>query len=279
MYSRSEAFIRGYHDTEIYFQAWESPQAKATLIITHGQGEHSDCYQRVITALESLPLNIYAWDMRGHGRSEGTRGFVKDFDEYIYDYEAFIGFLKKQKEIDKNPVFVLGHSMGGLVQTKALLDHPEWNIRAQILSSPLFALSKKVPAIKDIGAIALNLLTPNVTLWNEIYLTDVTRDPEVLKELEKDPYRHDRISSAAYLGFFKAQRSIQMRLKKLQTPTFMQISTKDPVVSTEKNREFYDGMICEKKKIEYAGRKHEIYNDIEREIVLRDLAEYIQSKI
>ncbi len=279
MHSRSEAFIHGYQDCEIYCQAWEKPQAKASLIITHGQGEHSECYVRVVEALKDLPINIYALDLRGHGRSEGSRGVVKDFDEYVFDLEAFFEFLKKEKQISKEPILMLGHSMGGLIQTKALLDHPEWNIKAQILSSPLFGLTKKVPVAKDLGAIALSMLAPNVTLWNEILPKDLTRDAEVLKEFEKDPYRHDRISSSCYLGFFKAQRSVQVRLKKLQTPTLMQISTKDPVISTEKAREYFDQFICEKKKLEYSSRKHEIYNDIEREVVLHDLVQFIESKI
>ena len=69
MYKRSEGFFKGYQDINLFFQIWDNPNAKGTIIITHGHGEHSEAYHRLTEAFENDPWTFYGWDLRGHGRS------------------------------------------------------------------------------------------------------------------------------------------------------------------------------------------------------------------
>lgn len=280
MLKRSEGFFIGYHDTKIYYQKWEHSNPKALAIITHGQGEHSDCYSRLIEALSPLNLSFIAWDLRGHGRSEGSRGYARDFFEYIHDYELFLHFIQQNSELKKLPQILMAHSMGGLIQMKAVLSSSQDQYLFQTLSAPMFGIGVKVPAYKDFAAKLLYQLAPQVTMWNEITHDFLTRDTSIITEFEKDALRHDKISSGVYLGSLRAMEFIHSKAKKLTLPTFIQIPEKDPVNSSERTRSFFentDHRICQLKS--YPDRKHEMYNDLGREEVFKDLKEYIQSKI
>jgi len=278
MSKRSEAFFKGADDTELFFQIWEPTQSKGALIITHGQAEHSDCYQRLAQALEELSWTIYAWDYRGHGRSQGPRGYAADFTEYIQDFVSFVDFLSRETQQQPKDFVMLGHSMGGLIQLKALLDNPQWNIKGQALSSPLLGLSVEVPFIKDLAALALSKIMPQLTLFNEISFQDLTRDADILREFEGDSLRHNRISSGVYLGSLVTMAAVHQSAGQIKCPTLLQIAENDPVTDSQASRNFYKKISSVKKTLkEYSDRKHEIYNDLGREQVYADLLQFLKS--
>ena len=273
--------MTGFLDSRLYFQRW-TPKGAALenlqghLVITHGQGEHSDCYARVIQALANENWLITAWDWRGHGRSEGLRGYARQFNDYCNDFEIF---MESQVFSRKGPfpLVLLSHSMGGLIQLKTLANHPDWPVRAQILSNPLLGVAVHVPEYKQkIARWSVEFL-PKMTLFNEIKESDLTRDAEVLAEFARDNLRHNRISAGVYLGSLEAAEWMYKAAPKITQQTLMQISAQDPIVSSNANREFFQIIRCEKTLIEYEGFKHEIYNDVGREIPLRDLVNFLRS--
>lgn len=275
-YKVSEGRFKGVKNADLYFQHWSNPRARGTMIITHGHGEHSDSYVRVVNALKDDAWDIYAWDMRGHGKSEGARGYASSFDDYCGDFAEFLKMILALPEVKKGPVVLLSHSMGGLVQTKTLLQHPEFEPDALIYSSPLFGIGVEVPAIKKIGAEWLAKLAPRVTLWNEITNDHVTRDPEIIRELEQDPYRHARISAPVYLGFLESFPFVHENASKLKFKTLFQISDKDPVISSAEAIRFFEHLGSPEKEIKiYKDARHEIYNDIIREQAYEDMRKFL----
>lgn len=253
-----------------------------TVIITHGQGEHSESYHRLIEFFsKSTPTwNFVAWDLRGHGRSEGKRGYVSDFNDYIRDFGVFLNFILQNKKTTE-PVILLSHSMGGLIQLKFMTTdyskekYPQ--VLAQVCSSPLLGVAVQVPAIKDFAAEVLASVMPKLTMWNEITYDMLTRDPEVIREFEVDALRHDQISSRTYLGFKKAFETIGDEAAKITLPTLFQIADKDTVVSAPAAKSFFEKIKSSQKRImSYGdGAKHEIYNDTHRQDVFRDLQQQL----
>ncbi|HEY8269911.1 MAG TPA: lysophospholipase [Pseudobdellovibrionaceae bacterium] len=275
-YKNLEGHFIGAHNANLFFQLWENPRARGTIVITHGHGEHSDSYKRVVEALKDDVWNIYAWDMRGHGKSEGARGYASSFDDYCSDYVEFLKMVFAQPLITKGPVVLLAHSMGGLVQIKALLQHPEFKPDAVVLSSPLFGIGVEIPAYKKLGAEWIAKLLPTLTMWNEIGNQDVTRDPEVIRELEHDPYRHARVCAAVYLGFLESFKFVYEGIPQLKVKTLFQISDKDPVISSAEAMRFFEHFGSLEKEIKiYKDAKHEIYNDIIREQAFEDLRHFL----
>lgn len=278
-YTRTEGSFTGFQGIRLFYQRWTSNKPTGTLVITHGQGEHSECYLRTVEALQTLGLNLWAWDLRGHGRSEGLRGYTGHFQDYCNDLEILFGYLMgaTQSEGLKNlPVFALGHSMGGLIQLKALIDNPQWPLSAQVLSAPLLGYTIEVPKYKDLAARALIHLLPKVTMSNEIQNEQLSRDPRVHEEYQRDTLRTDRISAAVYLGSLEAITYVQARAAKVKIPSLVQIPESDPVVSSASTRSFFAqlprGLIQVK---EYPLRRHEIYNDLDREVPLADLTGFL----
>jgi len=281
MLKRSESFFKGYDGSKLYMQLWENQNPCGTIIFTHGQAEHSDCYSRLIQGFQNSDSgkhwNFIGWDMRGHGKSEGIRGYAKDFDEYVLDFNIFLDICLKIPNITTKPILLLAHSMGCLVQTCALHDKNHNQIQAQILSSPMFGVSVPVPTWKDTGSNLVNMLIPKLTLGNEIKNEQLTRDPLVIKEYEKDTYRHNKISAGVYLGFKREFEKILSRASEINLPTLMHISDNDPVVSSPMALKFFESLSSTDKDLKIIeGGTHELYNDIVRDEVIEYVIQFCE---
>ncbi len=279
-YNRSEGFFKGYDDVRLFFQAWEKTNAKGTIVITHGQGEHSEAYIRLLDFFKNDCWNFYAWDLRGHGRSDGRRGYAASFDEYGLDFEIFIQKILADPKRVNGPLILLSHSMGGLIQLKTLVKKPTWlnQINGQVCSSPLLGLALPVPAFKSKGASLINKVLPGLTMYNEITNDMLTRDLDVIRQFETDELRHHRISSAVFLGFLESFEILKTRGNEIQMPTLFLLPENDPIVSTPASRSFFETINSSKKDVYvYRDCKHELFNEINRATVFRDLKKYLDS--
>ncbi len=262
----------------LFYRYWSKPNAKKILIITHGQAEHGACYHRLVEALKDFPINILAWDLRGHGRSEGQRGYTSSFGKYVSDLKEVIEFVQQESGLRDEEILLLGHSMGGLIQLNFLADNFQRKMAANILSSPLLGFKIEVPIYKDIAALAASVIFPQVTLFNEIKFEQLSRDVEVIEEMEKDNLRHDRISPAAYLGSIESIEKLRTTIGSIMVPTFIQISADDPIVDSQAVMNFVRKFRSQSVVLKvYEGRKHEIFNDIHRREVFDDLLQFIKS--
>lgn len=278
--TRKEGSFEGFDRTKLFYQSWTQKNAKARILLTHGQGEHSDCYHRLISYFENQNVDFYAHDLRGHGKSEGLRGYVGDFHHYVQDTLKFYELIQNQVGQEK-PLIALGHSMGGLIQTLAMVEGDPSRFLCQILSAPLFGVAVHVPAIKDKAARLLNRFLPQITLGNEIKYDMLTRDPAIIREYEKDYLRHDRISSGVYLGFTAQFPVVQERAREIQLPTLLVCAEKDPVVDSRACEQFFAGLGSKDKKIRIYGKeaKHELFNDIIRQDVFEDVNHYLNEQL
>lgn len=277
MYRRQEGRLKGFQNIDLFFQIWENPNARGTVIVTHGQGEHSECYHRLVDAFKNDMWSFWAWDMRGHGQSEGKRGYAADFDNYVRDYQIFLDHALNDSRIKGKPTVLLSHSMGGTVQLKTLIEKPNLPVVAQVCSAPLLGVAVPVPAIKDVAATVANTVYPQITMWNEIRNDMLTRDPEVIREFEQDVLRHDRISPGVYLGFKRDFEWLAAKATEISLPTLFQLPAQDPVVSTAAGTAFFEKISSAKKEllIYGDGARHEMYNDVHRQQVFADLKKWL----
>ncbi|QDK38918.1 alpha/beta hydrolase [Bdellovibrio sp. NC01] len=278
MYNRSEGFFNGYDGMKLFFQVWNNPNAKGTIIITHGHGEHSGSYHRVVDAFKNDSWTFYGWDLRGHGRSEGRRGFANSFSEYCDDYKIFLDMVLKDEKVKNGPVILLCHSMGALIELRTLIRNPDLKYTGIVVSSPLLGLAMEVPAIKAKAAGVLNKLLPQLTLGNEINNNMLTSDRDVIREFEQDSLRHTRMSSGVFLGMMESWDYVRPRANELKKPALFLLPEHDPVCSTPHAKEFYDHLGSSRKEIYiYPNAKHEVFNDVMRSSVFADLKKYLDS--
>ena len=275
MSEQFEAVFHGYQNAEIFYHLWKVPEHQGTILVTHGLAEHSECYKEFAEDLNRLNYNVIVYDLRGHGRSEGKRGVIEDFDYYCQDLALFTEFcLNKYKE--NKPFFLLGHSMGGLITAKALLSMEIKDIDAVIYSSPCFGLKITPPTWKEKLAKMTSQWLPNITMWNELRYEDLIRDEEKIKTYEADPLRHDKISPRLFLGMLTGMEYIEKHESEFELPMLMQVAGQDPICNPATGIRFYENCASKTKKLQiYDESLHEVYNDLDRQLAIRDLQNFL----
>jgi alpha-beta hydrolase superfamily lysophospholipase len=272
---RKEGHFRGFDGTELFYQTWEQPNSCGTIVITHGLAEHSECYQRLVDGLAPHGWSCLGWDMRGHGKSEGKRGAVKAFDDFSSDLKVLSETLPKLNL--PKPYFLLGHSMGGLVNINAILKFGEMGYTAATLSSPLLGIAMEVPPLKDMAARFLKSWIPSLTLNNEIIYEDLTHDEAVYSTYDRDPLRHDKISLALYLGMIDTFNWVLLNAPKFKIPVFMQLAGEDRITSRKAAERFFERLGSPRKDLKiYKDYYHEIFNETGRQQVYTDLNNFLK---
>lgn len=276
MSKRFEGQILSKDRTEIFFQKWVTAHPKGIVLITHGLAEHSDCYSTLAERLQNQGYEVYAIDLRGHGRSSGKRGYVQDFSDYIKDLKSLMDSILNESSSGQLPFYLFGHSMGGLVTTLLCLENPGLKANGIILSAPLFGLSLPVPAIKDAAAQFLVKWIPSITLHNELNYNHLSRDKEMVQSYAKDVLRHEKISPKVYIGMLNGFKTVHDRAREIKLPVLMQLAGQDKVVSTPIAQEVMGYLPNEKNVLEiYPESYHEIYNDFDKNQAFSDLIQFL----
>ena len=280
MTTRTEGSFEGHDGAELFYQTWTTAEARGTLVVTHGISEHSEAYDPCFaTGMEPFGWNVIAWDLRGHGRSHGKRGYVDRFTTFSEDMASFIGFLRRSGKLSL-PYALVSHSMGALITLRYLLDHGRQDAAALALSSPLLGVSMAVHPLKDKAARLLYRFAPSVTLFNEIRYDYLSRDPEVLAQYPKDSLRHDKISPGLYLGMFETIADVRGRASEIRLPTIIQVAGREMIVSRAEAEAFFPVIGAEEKQlIVYEDSYHEIFNDLDRERVFADLDGFLKKSM
>ncbi len=278
MAERLEGTFWGYQDAELFYQVWRPKESVGTLVVTHGLAEHSDCYARFAETMSEAGWTVFTWDLRGHGRSEGKRGYVNRFQDYCDDLDNAIRFVKTKYSDRQKPLVLFGHSLGGLVTVKTVSHNSPPDIAAICLSSPALGLSLAVPKLKEKAARLLAEWLPKVTLHNEINFDDLVRDQNLVREYKMDPLRHDKISPRLFLGMTGAFVEALAAAPEIHLPALMQLSGHEKVVSTPASEKFFEALGAKKKQLYiYSESFHEIFNDLDRQDAFRDLVKFLKT--
>jgi alpha-beta hydrolase superfamily lysophospholipase len=168
--------------------------------------------------------------------------------------------------------------MGGLVTLKNVQLLPPSGISALVLSSPALGLSLTIPKLKEKAARWLSEWAPKLTLHNEINFDHLVRDANMVRQYKTDPLRHDKISPRLFLGMLDAIQEVKKSAPDVHLPTLMQLAGREMVVNTTESEKFFDNLGSKRKEIYiYADSMHEIYNDLDRHLCLKDLFQFLDS--
>lgn len=242
--------------------------------------EHSSAYEELFKHLTEQGLGIWAWDFRGHGRSDGKRGYGRHLDDFHKDLNLFFTkIVAPQIQNSGKPLFMFGHSMGGLITLKfALEDQPD--ITALVLSSPCLGLTVQVPEWKATAAKIANQFAPKITMYNEIKYTDLSRDPQMQETYRKDAFRHDKISPGIFLSMLELFPKVAREVGFGKYPLLMQLAGDDRIVDAHVSQEFFSQWPNTDKTLHiYKDNLHEIYNDLDKKQVIADLDQFLQKFI
>jgi alpha-beta hydrolase superfamily lysophospholipase len=272
--------VRVERETLLPGRVWCAEHPRALVAIVHGLGEHSGRYAALAEVLVGRRFTVAALDLPGHGEAPGPRGHAKHW-EFLRDQCVPATFTASRGMPGQPPdlqAVLLGHSLGGLLALDYALAHPR-DLLAVVASAP--PLRVPAPPVWKLGlAEAAKVLAPSQGFANGLEEGAMSRDPEVVQGRASDPLVHDRITPQLYFGMEAARKRVTAEAKRLAIPALLMQGMKDRIIDPKGALEFNvaapHGMA---RIITYPDAYHEIFNDLDRDQVIRDLAGWLDAVI
>ncbi len=263
---------------QIYYQADVPDSPRANILLVHGFGEHCGRYEELTKALTMENYAVFRFDLRGHGRSDGKRGHIFDFDEYLQDFSCF-----KERALSHghaaNQTILIGHSYGGLVSLSSLLRDPN-DISALALSSPFFGVADDIPRWKIGLGKLLSRYLPAFSMPTEIDPADVSHDPATVHEYATDTLIGRTASTRWLTETLGAQANALAKAGDVSIPVLWQQAGDDRLVCKHKGRAVFDRLSSvDKTWIEYPDMFHEIFFELEREKPIGALFAWLENQV
>ncbi len=275
--NHTEGTFDGFEGLELYYQRWRPEgKVKAILAVVHGFGEHSGRYGNVVDWFAPKGYAVYSFDLRGHGRSPGPRGYVNSFAEFREDVKAFLEFIHEQEP--GCPVFLLGHSTGGLIVLEYVLHHPE-GLVGVVASAPMLAQADVSPLLVLLSKV-LSRVLPRFTLTVGLDTTALSRDAAVVEAYVNDPLVHGLGTPRLGTELIKAYEWTQAHAADLSIPCLIVHGSADRIIPPEGSRVFYENVtFADKERRAYEDYYHEVFNDVGKEQVLADVEAWVERRL
>ncbi|MHA1665181.1 MAG: lysophospholipase [Candidatus Njordarchaeales archaeon] len=270
-----ESKIQVSDGTKLFYRAWKSEEEKDIIIGVHGYAEHSGRYHHVGEFLARNGYSLYMMDLRGHGRSGGIPGYIKNFWQFVDDLDFFVDFIRESTSIDK--VFMLGHSMGGLISILYALDRGD-KLKSLIVSGPALGTSVKISVAQRILLPIISRVQPKYRVPITINPNELTHDSAIANEYSRDPLVFKKGTIRLLMEMLKAMSFAQQNAQKLRVPILILHGGDDKIVPPESSEIFFNNLKIERKeRIVYPGFYHEILNEIGKEKVLEEILDWLNS--
>jgi acylglycerol lipase len=270
-----EGTFSGVRNTNIFYQAWlPKGNVKSILFIVHGLGEHSGRYMNVVDHFVPLGYAVYSLDHIGHGKSGGSREGIERFEDFTDTLTTYLGMVKLWQP--GKPIFLLGHSMGGLISTYYLLDHQNEFVGA-IISAPAIKISDSIPKSTITMSKVLSAIAPKAGVL-ALDASAISRDPDVVKTYANDPLVfHGKTPARLASEMLKAMIRVTAEVGKITLPFITIQGGQDKLVDPNGTRMLYDKSSSKDKTIKiYDGLYHEVFNEPERAVVLKDVETWLK---
>jgi acylglycerol lipase len=273
-----EGSFRGIRDTDIYYQYWlPEGKVKAVLLIVHGLADHSGRYMNVVNYFVPMGYAVYALDHIGHGKSSGTRMYVERFEDYTDTLKTYFDMVRHWQP--DQPIFMVGHSMGGLIGPLYLLDH-QTELAGAVLSGPAVKPHDPVsPAVIFIGKV-ISALMPKLGVI-ALEADGVSRDPAVVQAYMSDPLVcHGKTTARLSAELLKTMQRVTAEAAKITLPILILQGSADRLVDPNGAQMLYDTVSSVDKTIKiYDSFYHEVFNEPEHDRVLGDVKAWLETHL
>lgn len=268
--------IRNRDGLQVHLHIWRpSTPAKAIIVICHGVNAHGGHYRGAAEQFAADGFAVYALDLRGRGASEGERFFVRAADDYVHDLALTIEHAKSQEP--GLPVFLLGHSAGGVVSSLYALDN-QASLAGFICES--FALHVYAPDWA-LGLLkALSKLMPRAPVL-KLPLKDFTRDPDWLRVLEADPLiAGERQPCATVAALARGGDRLTANFDRVTLPLLILHGDIDKVTRPSGSLLFHARAGSADKTLKiYEGHVHDLLNDLDKDVVMNDIKAWVGARL
>jgi alpha-beta hydrolase superfamily lysophospholipase len=273
--NHAEGSFTGDGDLKLFYQSWR-PQAappRATLVVVHGLKDHSNHYAALAETLTRQGFAVYAFDLRGHGRSEGKRVTIGSFREYVDDLDTFMTLVREKEP--GHPVFLFGHSMGGAIATLYTLTRSP-QPAGLLLSGPALKPGDDVGAATIRATKLLGTVAPSagaLDLPNDWF----SRDPAVVKDMDTDPLISQGKAPARLTAeLLRAMEAIRAHEEQIGIPLLVMHGTADKCTNPKGSEELVARVSSVDKTFKlYPGLYHDLLHEPEKAQVTADLVAWL----
>ena len=272
-----DGMLKGVRGARLYSQAWlPAAEPRALLLLAHGLGEHSGRYGNVVNAVVPRGYGVYALDHLGHGRSEGTRKHVERFTDFTEPVRTYSRLLADRHP--GKPVFLVGHSMGGLIVAVHLLEH-QADFRGAVLSAPAVAVDRSVSAATVAVGKVLALVAPKVGILG-LDINGISRDPAVVRAALADPLNYQgKMTARLGAELLNAIQRLAREAGKIRLPLLVLQGTDDRLVAPVGAQMLYDKVSSPDKTLRiYPGLYHELFNEPEHAEVIEEVLGWLEAR-
>jgi alpha-beta hydrolase superfamily lysophospholipase len=272
----SEGSFKGVEGVKIFTREWQpADKPRGVVVISHGLNAHSGMYEWAAQQFTSNGLAVYALDHRGRGNSGGERFFVKKFADWTEDLATLIDIVKRREP--GLPVFLLGHSAGGVIACGYALQYQE-EIAGLICED--FAYKVPVPDIVLAITKGISHLAPHARVF-KLKNEDFSRDPAVVAAMNADPLiAGESQPSETMAELARADELLAKSFGQINLPLLILHGLADKVTKPSGSQEFYEKAGSSDKTLKlYEGFFHDLLADVGKQQVMADIQAWIDAQL
>jgi acylglycerol lipase len=259
----------------VYHQLW-SPEKPPTarILLVHGLGEHSSRYAHVADSFVKAGYSLTGFDLLGHGKTDGQRGHADSYDDYCREIDFFLEGLAASQP--PAPIFLYGHSMGGLIALyyTQLYKKPQ-NIKGIICTSPGLVPGYPIPAWKTAMGNILYSIAPKFSMQNGLPLEGISHDKSVVAAYKADPLNHPYLSARMGMDLIRNGLLISQKAGEFTLPLLLMVGSDDHLVDPKAVIEFGQKANHKTTLKVWEGGYHELHNELFKADVLKTMTDWI----
>lgn len=272
MATTTDGFLASSDGTRLFFRRHAAASPQARVLVIHGFAEHSGRYLELLDALADAGFDALAFDLRGHGRSEGRRAHLRRFEDYLEDTRAAFAALTAGTD---GTALVFGHSMGGLIATHFAASEPR-RCRALALSGPMFARALAVNPVKLLAAHVLGRLLPVFSMPSGITGAHLTSDPDEIARHDADPLILHQARAGWFVALEGAMAAAPAAVARLTMPLYLMHGEADPLTAFDASRALFPSApSTDKTFVPLPGLRHETLHEVGREALRANLVAWL----
>lgn len=262
----------------LYESRWlPEGETRGCVVFVHGFTEHSGRYSELFESLRQHGYVVWTMDLRGHGKSQGDRVYIRSFDQYLDDLDLLLARVRR--DWAELPLFLVGHSMGAAIVLLSAM-HRRPDAKGVVASAPPVQVGGAVfPTLRHLAS-AVARLFPRLRLVS-LGGNFVSRDPDVVEHFQNDPLvHHGRFPVRTGSEILRASRQIRRGMAQLDMPLLILHGTGDVVTSAAGSQRLFDEAASADKTLKlYEGLYHDLFHEPERLQITAELIEWLDARV